>query len=770
MSRNFELLQKAEAEHEIAEPHALPWAGPSAVGHLRTVWKQESTDSAVAVQWLRLWKIVRQRWVASVIFAAAVVAGTMLLTLLTRPEYEPVTEIEIIPPGTELFSLEARGGSANDAEYLETQAKTVKSDELAIAVIRQLHLDQNPDVMAPSAFSAIAGPIFSAVQRVQRMVWGGSQPTTVAANELRLTPLESKALLAFQERLTVKRDTASRLVDISFTSHDPLLAEKVTNAVVSTLIERTYATRHEAVMRSTEWLARQLDDIRAKMENSNRALAEFQSVVGIASLDENRSTFTEEMAELSRQKTQAAAERIQLQSYLNKADTSGQMLPQVQNNPVIQQLTQKLADIRAELSQNLAVNGEKHPTTRRLRNQISELEAQLRLQRREIVAQMRNSFSAATTREQMLDREMKGTGKSLEQMARYTALKKEAEANAALYNALYARVKEAGIAAASKSSNIRIVDKARVLNVPTRPRPLLNLAVSVLAALLGGLLLALVRETLDTRIHTVEDVRRCTGMPAISILPAGDFGKAKLPLRKWSLGLLPGGKSPARSGVLPQFLKDQPGSVQAEAMRSLHTSIMLSQPQRPPQVLLVVSSLPTEGKSTVAINLALALAQQNSTCLVDADLRRPVLGRAFGLQAEIGLGEHLADSVPLQSILFPIADASQLTLLPAGAPICDPGKLISSEKIRQTIQTLRQHYAFVVIDSPPLLPYADGRALSPFVDGVILVGRAGVVTREAMVRTIELLQEVNSAPILDIVLNLAEMERHEYDYYYKRYA
>lgn len=766
MSRNFELLRRAEIQ-ESAEVRRLPAASGLATTRYRPPATTELAESATAAEWLRLWKILRKRWTVSAAFAAVVIVGTMLVTLVSRPVYEPTSEFEIIPPGTELFSLEGRGGSPNDAEYLETQAKTVKSDELAIDVIRQQRLDREPDIMARGTLSTVAAPLLSLLQRSR---WGGAGAAgSGSANELRLTPAESRALVAFQDRLTVKRDTSSRLVDVSFSAHDPALAARVTNAVVTTLIERTYQTRHEAIMRSTEWLSRQLDDIRERMDSSNRRLAEFQSQAGITGLDENRSTFTEEMAELSRQKTQAQAERIQLESYLGKLDRSGmESLPQAQSSGVIQQLTQRLADARVELAQTLAVNGKNHPNSKKLQNQIDELQAQLTLQRRALVAQLKTSYQAARSRELMIDREIKGTDRSLSQMARYTALKKEADANVALYNALYARVKEAGISAASKSSNIRIVDKARVLDMPTSPRPVLNLAVAVLVALVGSVLLALVREALDTRIHTVADVRRWTGVSTISILPFGSPEPGRTALRKWGSGWLTAG--PAQTGAaLPKFMKDQPGSIQAEAVRSLHTSIMLSQPGEPPQVLLVVSSLPNEGKSTVAINLALALAQQGPTCLLDADLRRPMLAQVFGVKAKIGLGDHLSDSVPLESILFPVGEAPQLTIVPAGTSSPDPGQLISSAKMRTTLETLRQSYAFLVIDSPPLLPYADGRALSPFVDGVILVGRAGVVTRDAMLHSMELLRAVNSAPVLEVVLNAAEQDRHGYESYYKSY-
>jgi len=180
----------------------------------------------------------------------------------------------------------------------------------------------------------------------------------------------------------------------------------------------------------------------------------------------------------------------------------------------------------------------------------------------------------------------------------------------------------------------------------------------------------------------------------------------------------------------------------------------------------VASSLPGEGKTTVAINLAIALAQQGKTCVLDADLRRSRIAKAFGLEDHPGLGDFLNENVDLDAILGPAQGIPGLTIIPAGQAEKDPGKLVNSEIMRMLLRRLRERFDFVVVDSPPILPYADGRALAPFVDGVVFVGRADVVTRDAMARSIELLNEVHSAPVLEIVLNGADAHRESYAYGY----
>jgi len=777
MSRYADLLRKAEQERitwtptipdrSAVVPHGIHIAPAS-------VPVRHSRDGAMPppdTDYLRIWLALRKHWRLSAIFAASTMFTVLVVTLLTRPVYAPVARVEIDPPGTELFTMEGRNGSDNTAEYLETQARNMQSEELLVGVIRQLHLQDVPEIthrgFATRAISAVSEPLESLPARL----WGEKKPSSVAVEGDKLqaiTPAEEAVLDTVQGQLTVKRDTASRLVAISFSSSNPRLAATVTNTVVRSFIDRTYQTRHAAIMESTEWLSRQLDDIRSKMEDSNRSLSEFQRINAIADIDQNRSTFTAEVEDLSRQKMQAQAERTQLESYLKKArqGDAQQTLPQIQTNQVVQLLTQKLAETRAELSQTLAVYGKNHPYARKLQNQAEELESQIQLQRNAILGEMETSYGAALTREHMIDGQLRGTSKELGQMTRYAALKKEAEANTDLYNALYARVKEAGIAAASKSINIRIVDQAQVLTTPTRPRPLVNFGLGLLIAVVGGMLLAFGREAMDNKIHTPEDVLRYTGIASVSIVPiAGANGGAPL----LTSVAAPRLASNACLDGPVDFLDRDPGSEQSEAFRGLHASVMLSRPGNPPRVLLVASSLPGEGKSTVAINLATALSQQGKTCILDADLRRPSLARSFHLEDGLGLGDYLCHSVPLESLLSSSAERQSLTIIVAGTPVTDPGKLINSEQMRAFVRTLRRVFDFVVIDSPPILPYADGRALAPFVDGVVFVGRAGLVTRTAIARSMQLLDDVHSAPILEIVLNGAHSESQSYGYYKYKY-
>jgi len=335
-----------------------------------------------------------------------------------------------------------------------------------------------------------------------------------------LTPQESRALEVFKQKLEVRRLGNSRIVGASFASHDPHLAAQVTNTLALNFVNQYYRSRHDAIMQSYQWIEHQLDDIRQKMELSNQALVSFQRSSGITDLDEQQNTFTQRVAELNRQLTQAEMDRVQYESFLSKVGIGEEdALPQVEDNQVILALKQKLAQAQADLSQGLAIYGPNHIKAKQLQNQANELNASLLSEKQKVVEALKTNALAAKSRQQMVGERLDAMRKDLNKLAASSVLKKEAATNSDVYNRLYTSVKEASIAAASKSSNIQIVSKARVLENPTSPNTLLNLAVGMFVGIFGGVVLAFISEGMDRTIHTPEEVKRFTGQSPMSIVP-----------------------------------------------------------------------------------------------------------------------------------------------------------------------------------------------------------------------------------------------------------
>ncbi|HZI55732.1 MAG TPA: polysaccharide biosynthesis tyrosine autokinase, partial [Verrucomicrobiae bacterium] len=677
-----------------------------------------------------------KRWRLAASFAVMAVVSAALILFWFKPEYEPSGRLEIDPPGSETFTMQTNGNSQSETQYLETQAQSLQTDDLAVAVIRKLGLDQDPDFNAKVPAEAV--------------------PT----DPLKLTAAENAALRTFRSRLKLMHDPNSHMITVSVTAHEPKLAAAVTNTLMQTFVDRTVKMRHDAIASSRAWLQGQLNDVRAQAEQSNRDLAAFQKRTGVAEIDEARNTYGDLMNDLNRQTTQVQSERIQLESYLQKArEGNVDSLPQVRENPVVQKLTQNLAEVRAQLSQNLVIYGVNHPNTRKLQSQVAELEKQLSIQRKEALAQLRISYDAAHAREKLMAAQKQDASKSASDIAEYNILKKQAQAQTSLYNTLLGRIEEAGIAAASQSSRIRIADFARILDRPTRPHRLPYLAFALVAGLIGGAVLVFLREKVDRRLHTPQDVRDWAGIPSISLIPefAGD-------VFHWGIKGL---KSSREAGDgPPKFLVERPHSPESEAMRALHANIVMAKGEQP-QAVLVTSSLPGEGKTTVAVNLALALSQHQRTCLVDADLRRPCVAAACGVRPDKGLADVLLGSVALEDALVGMPESPHLVVLPGGRASDESAHLISSTAMQSIMESLRAGFDFIVVDSSPLLPYAEGRVLSTLTDGIIFVTRSGLTPGPAMARSMELLCEVKSPRIIKVILNAHNF--HNQDYYYYRY-
>jgi polysaccharide biosynthesis transport protein len=746
MSRTFDLLRQTPKERSwpqedmpAIKEKLIPPPGAHRPSNRGTMSSQDSGNW----DWLQAARSIAKYWKLSALFAATVFLSVAAVTFLMKPEYEPVARLEVDPPGAEMFSLNGNASTSGDAvgEYMGTQVQKLQGDELAVDVIRKLSLDTIPDFAGKA-----------------------SHPVAAAAppdSSSSLTPAENNALRTFRLGLSVKPEGGTHIIKVSFSAHDPALAATVTNTLAEMFVDRTYNERHAVIKKSSEWLSKQLDDIRAKMEQSNKDLAEYERQTGITDIDEKQNTFGLRLAELNRQYTAAQADRIQSEASLGPIHSGkDEQLPQVRDNPVIQSLTQKLGEVRASLAEAQVIYGDANPNVKKLQNQANELEVQLAAQRKRLIGAIETTYSTAKIRESLTAGELKGATGEASRWGRYSVLRKEAETNRDLYNSLYSQVKQAGITAASKSSNVRVVDQARILDRPTKPRRGLNLGLGLLAGMFGGILLAFLRQSIDKTIRTPNDVKQWIGVSGVSIIPAiaGSQNSLSSPRR----GLLLAKNGSAARKRVSKIMIERPRSPEAEALRGLETSILLSRPDHPPRVILMVSSFPDEGKTTIAVNLAIMLARRGSTCLVDADLRRPTIKGVFDCDGR-NLSDVLTGIADLDDAIAPVSDVANLSVLASDPFLKNPAELISSETMQTILTDLRSKFDFVVIDSPPILPFVEGRVLSTLVDGVVFVSRSGSTSQTAVAQSMDMLADVNAAPIVGFVLNGAEY--HSTSYY-----
>jgi capsular exopolysaccharide synthesis family protein len=281
--------------------------------------------------------------------------------------------------------------------------------------------------------------------------------------------------------------------------------------------------------------------------------------------------------------------------------------------------------------------------------------------------------------------------------------------------------------------------------------------------LIGGLAVAFIKEGMEDRIHTTEDIRNWTGFSSVIVVPEIER-PAKLQMQKALPAVQPFNTLDSRGCLL----LNTPNSPELEAINALRTLILLAQPEAKHRIFLVTSPLPGDGKTTMATNLALSLSKLGRTCLIDADLRRPRVAKAFQLIPGPGLADLLRGSASLEEVLQQVRSTERLSVISSWTPSSDAAELVSADSMANLLVQLRSMFDYVVLDTPPVLPYAESRDLSAMVDGIILVGRAAVTPRAAMGRTTELLNEINSAPVLSVVLNGADLGS-DYSYLYANY-
>src|SRR6266403_1476229 len=415
-----------------------------------------------------------------------------------------------------------------------------------------------------------------------------------------------------------------------------------------------------------------------------------------------------------------------------------------------------------------ALDDKQNVTTQRLADLNKQLtDAQSDRMRKQSMFEYAKARQREQLLSQALDQQKTEVNQMSERMVQYSILKREAEANKALYDGLLTKLKEAGISAGLRSSNIRVVDPAMVPTYPARPAKTRNIALSFVIGLVGGIGLALLREYMDNTVKSPDDIEALVRLPSLAVVPAfsesnGDRSRSKL---------LKGASTNGHDQRIELVAQHLPKSQMSEAFRALRTSLLLSQADHPPQVILVTSALPREGKTTAAANLAVTLAQLgDKTVLVDADLRKPGVGRLLNLGTDkyAGLSSYLAGVSTLDLVTVPHPLIPNLAAIPTGPLPPNPADLLSSHKLSEAIAELRKEYKFIVIDSPPVMAATDAVILSVHADGVLLVVRSGETPKAAFSRTRDLLNSVKSH-ILGVVLNAVDSNSPDYYYSYRYY-
>jgi succinoglycan biosynthesis transport protein ExoP len=682
-------------------------------------------------------------------FLLTVVTVVTIATFKMMPIYEAAARVEVDKESQSMLPFQQVGSYDEfmDMEnYIETQAKILQSETLALQTIKSLDLGRYPEFGGTANAPTFAhGP-------------GAAKRPVI--------------LGAFLGALTVKRVPNSRLIEVKFEAQDPQMAAEVVNTHLHNYIEQNFRSKYDATTQASNWLSSELEELRIKVEKSEDARVAYERQNQIWQVDEKQNITTQRLADISKAVTEAQTALAEKEALYRMA-VSGSIdaIPSAHElGGVIPDLMKKKSELDEQYADAVNIYGPNYPKVHRLMAQQREIEDDLAKARKAATEGVQQEYNTARNRvellQEALDKQKAEANDQSEKLVQYHILQHDAESNKQLYDGLLQKLKEAGITAGLRSSNIRVVDPALAPSYASRPQKARNILLGFLVGLVGGVGLALLREYLDNTVKSPDDIEALTGLPSLAVVPS-------LPgLNGHHKRLGDGSVSQSASGSRVELLSYmQPKSQISEAFRALRTSLLLSQADHPPQVILVTSALPREGKTTAAVNLAVTLAQLGDrTLLMDSDLRKPGVRRALNLTMgkDVGLSSYLAGVSSLDEVTMPHPTINNLSAITTGPVPPSPADLLSSHRMREAIAELRRRFKFIVIDSPPIMAATDAVILSALTDGVLLVVRSGTTPKEAFTRTRDLLAAVKCR-LLGVVLNAVDSSAPDYYYSYRYY-
>ena len=699
--------------------------------------------------------LVRRRAIIYMSLAVFFLLAILALLFSTR-RYKSVGEIEVQKESNSSLGIQTDSADApSDAlevnMIIQTQAKILQSDSLALRVIEDLHLEQTEDYKQK----------WSPVGWVLGLFNPASKPDPKGASLENSPHRRTRVLKIFHRKLTVKPVAGTRLIDVEYLSPDPQLTAAVVNHLLQGLIEKGFQARYDATMQASSWLGSQLNDLRNKTQQLQAKVVKLQQESGVFALgevdregrDQVYSPTLEKLQMATQAEAQAQSNRI-LKGAINEVVKSGnaELISGLAGNSLtggsssaistslnlIQNLRLQEATLQGQLQEVSAKFGPAYPKLAEMQGNLNAMQQAILAEVGRVAERAQNDFTVAQQTEEKTRRDFlvdKSEAEALNNKTiEYQMARQEADQTRALYDDMSRRLKESGLLAGLHSTNISIVDWARASDTPAKPVIPLYLGGSILAGLVIGSVAALLRDVTDTRIHDLREISHELGPTPLCVLP---YEREQPALGR---GVSLNDKSP-----LPALTS--PRSLFVESLRSLRTSLLLSRSGAPPRSLLVTSPFEGEGKSFLSWNLAILFAQQGKQVLLcDADLRHPWLHRSLEASPEVGLSNLLAGLSPDlgASAIIPVLEVPGLFLLPAGPLPPYPAELLASVEMANLVKAWEGQYDLVILDAPPLMHFTDSVVLSSIVNSVLLVARHQQTPLSALGKSYRMLEEVQS--------------------------
>ncbi|WP_406828062.1 GumC family protein [Microbulbifer sp. ARAS458-1] len=702
------------------------------------------------------WRIVdRFKWRIAALSIAVTMLTAMVVFSMT-PKYQATATLMIEAEQAKALSIEeVYGLDSSRKEYFLTQFEILKSKRIAERVVEQMGLTTHPEFDPEQQEGGFS------LRSLLPFLSQAEPLTEEEAAQLKLQQVTD----AFVERLSISPVRNTQLVKISFESESPKLAANIANKVAEVYINSHLEAKLEMTQQATSWLNSRLDGLRVKLEESEARLQAFQEAEGLVDVEGVRGLARQELNEITEQLLAARKELKQAASIRELVTVRGSdvnalaSLPEVLNHSVIQDVKRAEVEASRKVSELARRYGPKHPKMIAANDQLASVESKLQSEVRQLVAGIESEYQAALSNERALQQELNDAKAEFQVVSRketrYQELKRDADVNRQLYNAFLTRFKETSETSSFEAANARVVDPAVAPRQPSKPKKSLIVALAMVVSAMMGVMLAFLFEALNDGVRNPDDVENKLSQRMIGLLPWVDHEKGE------RLGL----RTFFESGR-HQF---------SEAVRTLRTSLVLSHLEKPAKIISVTSSVPGEGKTTVSENLAFSLVQMEKVLLIDADMRRPSVGKDFGLPVyQPGLSNLIAGSATVDECVFH-DEQSGLDVIPAGAVPPNPQELLASPRFAQVLESLSETYDRIILDTAPSQVVSDALVVSRVADSMLYVVKSDSTRQKIITDGIGRLLQVG-AKLDGVVLNQVDTTSKAsgygeyYGYYGGRYG
>ncbi|KAA6455601.1 polysaccharide biosynthesis tyrosine autokinase [Acidobacteria bacterium AB60] len=700
---------------------------------------QSEIDSDTSMLY-EAWVVLRRRRYWALVLLALSILGSVLFAKLQAPEYDSSSVIRILQTNSGDIQFGDSPASqllgSNSETKIQTEMSVLKSKTLALRVADVLDLYRDVTFSKPGEREGYP-----------------SRNNSVSVY---------RVLTAMKEAVRVLSVPHTDNIMIVVRTHSPQLSEKIANTLVDEYVDRGYQVRFKSQVGISEWLAKQLDDLRKQTEAAQTRALEYGKKLDLlnstlaAPANAGGGTAPESLAAqrllgLQQALTGAESERLVKEAQFHVLESADSSALPPQSDPVLANLLTTRANATNLLQQYSLKYGPNYSHIKELKTQIDELNTQIEAELGNARKHAQAELAAAREAEQSLQRAVEANKGSMQQhqtdLIQYTIAQRDFESSYALYQGLLQKLKEAGVLAGLHANDVEIIDRGLVPIFKSAPRLSIYLMAGLGIGVVAGILLAFLVDSLDTSILDVDVLEQTTGVPTIGVIPKVRAGQSIT----------------INSGIAESEL-DSSARRMMESCWALRTSLLLSHAGAPPRTIAITSAVPAEGKTTMAINLALTLAQgEDRVLLIECDLRRPTFGHKMRIGGA-GLTQFLAGIKPLSECIRTMPDQSYLDIMPAGLTPPNPAQLLGSRQFRNLLAEMRSKYKFIILDSPPIASVSDVQIIAAEMDGVLLVVRSASTSRHIVQRSCRMLRQTG-ARLLGSVLNGMDFRSDKYGYY-----